>query len=79
MLSRRPLAVLAGMMLAIAAMAMAPAIMAKDGSNAGHWVGTWSASPQAASRPVELNGQTIRQIVHVSIGGTRTRANIPGC
>jgi lysophospholipase L1-like esterase len=64
------------MMLAIATMAMAPAIMAKDGSSVGHWVGTWSASPQAASRPVELNGQTFRQIVRVSIGGTRVRVRL---
>jgi lysophospholipase L1-like esterase len=63
-------------MLAIAAMAIAPATMAKDGSDAGHWVGTWNASPQAASGPVELKGQTIRQIVHVSIGGTRVRVRL---
>jgi lysophospholipase L1-like esterase len=74
--SRWPLTVLAGTMLAIAAMAIAPAIMAKDGSNAGHWVGTWNASPQAAYLPVELNGQTIRQIVHVSIGGKRLRVRL---
>ena len=74
--SRRPLTVLAGTMLAIAGMAIAPATMAKDGSNAGHWVGTWNASPQAAWHPVELNGQTIRQIVHVSIGGTRVRVRL---
>jgi lysophospholipase L1-like esterase len=63
-------------MLAIAGMAIAPAAMAKDGSNASHWVGTWNASPKAASRPVEFNGQTIRQIVHVSIGGTRVRVRL---
>ena len=63
-------------MLAIAGMAIAPATLAKDGSNAGHWVGTWNASPQAAWHPVELNGQTIRQIVHVSIGGTRVRVRL---
>jgi len=74
--SRRQLAVLAGTVLVIAAMAIAPATMAKDGSDAGHWVGTWSASPQAASGPVELKGQTIRQIVHVSIGGTRVRVRL---
>ena len=57
-------------------MAIAPATIAKDASNAGHWVGTWNASPQAASSPVELNGQTIRQIVQVSIGGTRVRVRL---
>jgi lysophospholipase L1-like esterase len=63
-------------MLAIAGMAIAPASMAEDGSAAGRWVGTWNASPQAAWQPVELNGQTIRQIVHVSIGGTRVRVRL---
>ena len=77
--SRRPHAILAGTMLAIAAMAMAIApatLLARDGSDAGHWVGTWNASPQAAWHPVELNGQTIRQIVHVSIGGTQVRVRL---
>ena len=72
----RLLTVLAGTMLVIAGMAVAPAIIAKDGSDAGHWVGTWSASPQAAWHPLELDGQTIRQIVHVSIGGTRVRVRL---
>ena len=74
--SRRPLAVVAGTMLAIAAMAIPSAALAKDANSVGHWVGTWNASPQAASVPLVLNGQTIRQIVHVSIGGTRVRMRI---
>src|SRR3990172_12169953 len=64
---RRALAVLAGTMLAVVGMAIAPAAIAKDGTSDIHWVGTWSASPQAASSPVELKDQTIRQIVRVSI------------
>lgn len=72
----RLLTVLAGTMLVIAGMAIAPAIMAKDRSDAGRWVGTWNASPQAAWYPLELNGQTIRQIAHVSIGGTRVRVRL---
>ena len=39
----------------------------------GHWVGTWAASPQLAGSPVEINGQTLRQIVHTSAGGERVR------
>jgi lysophospholipase L1-like esterase len=72
----RPIKVLAGTMLVVAAMAMAPGTTAKDGGHAGHWVGTWNASPQAAFHPVELNGQTVRQIVHASIGGTRVRVRL---
>lgn len=63
-------------MLAIAGVVIAPATTAEDGSKAGHWVGTWNASPQAAWHPVELNGRTIRQIVHVSIGGNRVRVRL---
>jgi lysophospholipase L1-like esterase len=73
---RRALAVLAGAMLAIAGMVIAPAAIAKDGTRNVHWVGTWSASPQAASSPVALKDQTIRQIVRVSIGGKQVRVRL---
>ncbi|HSL70509.1 MAG TPA: hypothetical protein VK864_09720, partial [Longimicrobiales bacterium] len=63
-------------MLAIVGMAIAPATIAKEGTSDIHWVGTWSASPQAASSPVEFKGQTIRQIVRVSIGGKRVRVRL---
>ena len=63
-------------MLAIAGMAIAPATIAKDGTRDIHWVGTWTASPQAASKPVEFKGQTIRQIVRVSIGGKQVRVRL---
>jgi len=63
-------------MLAIAGMAVAPATLANGGTKDSHWVGTWSASPQAASSPLELKGQTIRQIVRVSIGGKRVRVRL---
>jgi lysophospholipase L1-like esterase len=63
-------------MLAMAGMAIAPATIAKDRNDEGHWVSTWNASPQAAWHPVALDGQTLRQIVHVSIGGTRVRVRL---
>ena len=74
--SRRSLGLFAGTMVAIAAMAIGSTTLAKDANSASHWVGTWNASPQAASIPLVLNGQTIRQIVHVSIGGSRVRVRI---
>jgi lysophospholipase L1-like esterase len=73
---RRRFAVLAGAILASAAMAIAPAGTAKGRSHADHWVATWSASPQAASHPIKLNGQTIREVVHLSIGGIRVRVRL---
>jgi lysophospholipase L1-like esterase len=36
------------------------------------WTGTWSASPDVTGDP-GFNNQTIRQIVHTSIGGTAAR------
>ena len=50
---------------------------------AGHWVGTWSA-PMAVGNPAERQwpeilgdgNQTIRQIVHTSIGGTSVRIRL---
>jgi lysophospholipase L1-like esterase len=38
-----------------------------------HWVATWSASPQSPGTPVRFNGQTLRQIVHTTIGGAQVR------
>jgi lysophospholipase L1-like esterase len=73
---RRALAVLAGAILAIAGMAIAPATHAQDGTRKIHWVGTWGASPQTASNPVAIKNQTIRQIVRVSIGGKQVRVRL---
>ena len=37
-----------------------------------HWVGTWACSQQPGSGQT-LTGNTLRQIVHVSLGGSRVR------
>lgn len=52
-----------------------------DLSSTGHWVGTWSSSPLAADQSFSTPGatftdQTLRQIVHVSIGGTLVRVRL---
>ncbi len=70
---RRSSAVVRAAILAIGCLALASASLASDAGNAGFWVGTWSASPQAAWNAVALNGQTLRQVVHVSIGGDAIR------
>jgi len=70
------LRILAGTLLAVAAMALAPATRAGDPNPAGRWVGTWYASPQAAWYPVRFDGQTVRQVVRVSIGGTQVRVRL---
>src|SRR5262245_57344708 len=51
----------------------------RDGrENNHHWVGTWAASPQSVdpftpANPASFNGQTIRQIVHTSMAGSKIR------
>src|SRR4249920_2371989 len=70
---RRSLATAAAALLALGCIAHEPAVIAKDRHADGHWVGTWSASPQAVAAPIQINGQTVRQIVHTSLGGERVR------
>ena len=43
---------------------------------ADHWVATWSASPQRPGAPIQLEQQTIREIVHTSLGGSAVRVRI---
>ena len=56
--------------LAGASLVLATMVTAEHREN-GRWVGTWSASPQAAASPVQINGQTLRQVVRTSVGGER--------
>jgi lysophospholipase L1-like esterase len=46
----------------------------RSAAASGSWTGTWSASPQSGS--TSFNQQTLRQIVHTSIGGTSTRVQV---
>lgn len=54
----------------------------RDGQRGTHWVGTWTASPQAPEPPIilatpdQFDNQTIRQIVHISVGGSRMRVRL---
>jgi lysophospholipase L1-like esterase len=45
-----------------------------DAAAAGPWTGTWAVSPQSGG--ASFNQQTLRQIVHTSIGGTSARVQI---
>ena len=78
-LRRRSLIVVA--VAALALLGFAPATFANDeqvdahqgGGRGAHWVATWSASAQRPATPVTFSGQTLRQIVHTSIGGAEVR------
>ena len=52
------------------------ALTVPGGSGPG-WVGTWSGAPQltetAKLPPASLSNSTLRQVVHVSVGGTQLR------
>lgn len=42
---------------------------------ASHWVGTWGAAPSPITK-MDFNNQTLREIVHVSIGGDTVRVRL---
>ncbi|HEX4322061.1 MAG TPA: hypothetical protein VHZ52_14210, partial [Acidobacteriaceae bacterium] len=54
---------------------------AQSASSTRNWVGSWAASqqlpePQNSLNPEDLNDATLRQIVHLSVGGTTLRLHI---
>ncbi|MEV0896588.1 SGNH/GDSL hydrolase family protein [Actinoplanes sp. NPDC049802] len=57
--------------------AVHPAPAAADGRSDG-WVATWAAAPTTVppGDPLILNGQTVRQVVHASVGGERLRIRL---
>jgi lysophospholipase L1-like esterase len=40
------------------------------------WVGTWSGSPQTGFLASDFNNQSLRMIVHTSVGGSRIRVRL---
>ena len=76
-------AVSIGVVLSLASLVVAAA--AYDGFRGGKpqasWVGSWAASqqlvePNNALAPEELSDATLRQIVHLSLGGSRIRLHL---
>ena len=82
-LVRRGRGIVAGAVLASLLFAIHAAALAQRDRSDEHWVGTWAtavvARPQEApqrrqaSPPVNFDNQTLRQIVHVSLGGEGIR------
>jgi lysophospholipase L1-like esterase len=70
---RGALGATAAAFLALTSIAFGPTVVAWNRQVDERWVGTWSASPQLDATPIEINGQTVREIVHTSIGGKRVR------
>jgi lysophospholipase L1-like esterase len=65
-----------GLLLLTAVLSAHPLLLATERHKGRGWVGTWTAAPQTASSPLQINGQTLRQIVHTSIGGDSARIRL---
>ena len=79
--TRRRRGFLAAILLAAAAMSLPqlPAIAQSAQWSAEQWVGTWGAAPAGpplAAQTQSFSNQTLRLIVHTSIGGPRVRIRI---
>jgi len=48
----------------------------KSPQGAEHWVCTWAASPMTGTWADEFQDQTVRMIIHVSLGGNRIRVQL---
>jgi len=68
--------------LVLCVLARVPNATAQAGRTGEHWVGTWATAvvprpqgppPAQGPAPINFNKQTLRQIVHTSIGGDRVR------
>ncbi len=65
----------------MSAIALFPAFAQNAPSAAAHWVGTWASSqqipePANALPPGDLRDATLRQIVHLSVGGAVLRVHL---
>jgi lysophospholipase L1-like esterase len=65
---------------AAAALCVAAPWSAWAGDHSSHertsWTSTWGASPQVPGAALAIDGQTLRQIAHVSIGGESVRVRL---
>ena len=59
--------------MAVAGILWTTSFTAGEEHGKDRWLATWAASPQPDSSPMQITGQTLRQIVHVSVGGARVR------
>jgi len=79
---RRPRRSIAGRLPLVAAFALTAVSFASLPSNAqsqpNTWISSWTASPQAPRGvvPASFSNRTIRQIVHLSVGGNKVRVRL---
>ena len=72
--------IVARLVLVSCLLVVQPVVLAQGGQPDEHWVGTWAtavveqpAARTAEQEPPPFANQTLRQIVHVSLGGERVR------
>jgi lysophospholipase L1-like esterase len=71
---RSPFHILAAAIaFAVAVAAAPPAFADRDDQR---WVGTWSTAPLTRTTGVAIAGQTLREIVRVSVGGSQARVRL---
>ena len=66
----------AGLVLLLIAAFTSISASAQSPATGEHWVCTWAASPMAGTWADEFQNQTVRMIVHVSLGGKRIRVQL---
>jgi lysophospholipase L1-like esterase len=66
----------AGLALVLVSVLASNSASAQSPRAAGHWVCTWSTSPMAGTWADEFQNQTVRMIIHVSLGGNRIRVQL---
>ncbi len=78
-LRQRSSTIILALALTLVALVVNPTALAEDRHDEDrdrhhdrHWVGTWATSPQATTS-VSFSNQTLRMIVHTSIGGHKVR------
>ena len=72
---------IAALIAVLAALSTTPHAVSQKPAGTDHWVGTWATSvqipePQNSLTPADMTDSTIRQIVHLSIGGTTVRVHV---
>src|ERR1700687_6494057 len=67
-----PLRALFGLILAIAWLS----VLASGDDHTQRWVTTWTTANAASDQPTAFSNQTIREIVHTTIGGSSVRIRL---
>ncbi|HUA86396.1 MAG TPA: SGNH/GDSL hydrolase family protein [Bryobacteraceae bacterium] len=71
---RRNIQVASRLLVVVLVSALVPvSLYAAPQQTTEHWVATWMASPMAGAWDEEFQNQTVRMVVHVSLGGSRVR------